>query len=237
MHSVFDGDIKVAFDRQKLKDASSVETKFVRMHMMGAWGKPIDLPAMGKVIVRKIPNVGESHVPFYRLTSHTKKRSASEATGHSGALWGVLMAMQKSANRETAMMYHMKESVEYTPIRQLLNAPAGLLPSMRVVSQLDVLQQLKITEARLFALQASEVHPYLLTCMHHYAYTHGILTLPGPNQWHPCTSSLYAIVYSCIQECIHQMLCDVHGYVRLVWLNPAHTFHSCLCRLPFCSSR
>ena len=157
LHSVFDENVKCNFDRQRLKDSAALETKYIRLMMVATYGKPLDDATQGKVIVRKLPNVGESHIPLLKLTSHTKKRSACDQTAHSGVLWASLLMLQKAENRQTALLYQERESMELTPVRQLLNAPPGLLPQGRVVSMLDLLQQLRILETKLCASEAAKV--------------------------------------------------------------------------------
>ena len=101
------------------------------------------------VIKREIPNFGEAHIHYWKLTSHTCKRSACQRIGQAGTPWPLVMAMQKAENKPTARMYQLKEACEYDPVRQLLNAPPGLVPAGRAVSSLDVLQALKVMDMRI----------------------------------------------------------------------------------------
>ena len=157
-HTVFDAQLLLNFGRQsKVKDSATLQTKYLRMLAQAAWGQAKWKPGHGSVIERSLPNVGSAELPLLRITSHSAKRSACQRIARAGAPWPILMAMQKAENRATALMYQMKESMEYDDFRQLLNAPSALLPTSRVTSNIDVLQAVKTSDARLIGRMMEQV--------------------------------------------------------------------------------
>ena len=112
-------------------------------------------------------------MPYWKLTSHSKKRSACDQGAHAGVLWSSLCMLQKAENRSTALMYQERESIELTPVRQLLNAPPHLLPKGRVVSLLDLMQQLRITESKILTADATQVcssNPFFFCSMPRFSF-------------------------------------------------------------------
>ena len=70
-------------------------------------------------------------------------------------------------------MYQERESIELTPVRQLLNAPPHLLPKGRVVSLLDLMQQLRITESKILTADATQVcssNPFFFCSMPRFSF-------------------------------------------------------------------
>ena len=149
-HTLWDSLLLLNFERTaKLKDTASLQTKFLRLLVQGAWGTAVWKQKHGFVVSREVPNLGVSELNLLKVTSHTAKRTACQRIGASGAAWPMLLAMQKAENRATALMYQMREAHEYDSVRQLLNAPSALVPCGRVASMLDVLQAVKTSDARL----------------------------------------------------------------------------------------
>ena len=172
-HSLWDSLLLLNFERTaKLKDTASLQTKFLRLLVQGAWGTAVWKPKHGFVVTREVPNLGVSELNLLKVTSHTAKRTACQRIGASGASWPMLLAMQKAENRATALMYQMREAHEYDSVRQLLNAPSALVPCGRVASMLDVLQAVKTSDARLVGRlmqQACAHRPPQQLCIHKHA--------------------------------------------------------------------
>lgn len=103
-----------------------IETAWARMGMRLAWGGTRRSQRMGEYVVRNVGGV-EQHVPMSSITSHFKKRGATSQLAWSGASGGEVQHCCQHANVASKNLYLQKQAVDMVPVRQLLNAPPGML--------------------------------------------------------------------------------------------------------------
>jgi hypothetical protein len=69
----------------------------------------------------------EQHVPMSTITSHFKKRGATSQLAWSGASGAEVTKCCTHSNVASKNLYLQKQAVDMVPVRQLLNAPPGML--------------------------------------------------------------------------------------------------------------
>lgn len=102
-----------------------IETGWAKMGMKLAW-RVRRSQTLGEYIVRIVNGV-EQHVPMSTITSHFKKRGATSQLAWSGASGAEVTKCCTHSNVASKNLYLRKQAVDMVPVRQLLNAPPGML--------------------------------------------------------------------------------------------------------------
>ena len=116
--SLWDTNLNVTFVHEGVLKAPTLESKLLRMLMTIAWNEPeLGSDEEGLVWIRRLPNVGVQRVQHRKITSHSKKRGASQNLANAGAILPITVALSKHMSVETTLVYQQLQSLEFDQFR------------------------------------------------------------------------------------------------------------------------